>query len=921
MSALSAASMESYGRAYPLLVRLQALQELHSGYELHQFTHKNPNYTTQNMGLNHTTLSNNMGLNENQEKLTQLLSYNWENRLNYMSTIIKHRSNILSIRRSICNIHQLSSEIAKNWYNLSIFLRKLGKFDAAHIAIKNAENYGYNKESILIEICKIYQENKEINKALLLLEPIEINIHNINIILKTYNNTTTTTTNNKTNKKELPDYLNTEEKRIILAKRIRLSTQLMVESKQKHGNDIISRYKTVILLNKHWILGYFDLAKYYEFLYKDSYRKYKESIVDIQKHIELTSTINTTTTTTTSSSSKTIPLLTILYTQLQQDTITMCNNIQLSIEMYGNCLMLGSDYAMHVLPRLLTLWLSFTAMSETTNIPSTPPTTISSGSNTTTSSGNSSYNTRRGDNTSTIITTAQYKLNETMLRICTEVSSNIWYMAMSQIVSRVLHRNEHTVKILITILQKILISYPKEGIWHLACLMFSFNTDRKKIAKKLLQDTYKIFNTQKQINNATMLIDSQKIYTKLIDLASFQCKERKLTWVLSKDIQLENFIVPIQNILYHNNPLRMLNTTTSTTSTTSTTTNNTTNNTNNNSSSITSNYYHTNTLYISHFHEIVDVANSKAKPKTIILYTLCGKTIKFLCKQEKDGDLRKDSRMMEFNNTINRILLEYSESLNWKHLNLRTYSVICLNEECGILEWVNNTECLRSLINKAHSYSPELYPNLPYKNIYTNIIELQNKNDDNINRMMDLYNQILVEHHYKPCFHKWFIENFSDPTEWYLTRQKYIYSTALWCIVGHIIGLGDRHTENILIDITNGEMVHVDFDCLFDKGLTLQRPEIVPFRLTPNLIDAMGIMGIEGCYRNTLEIVLGILREHKDTLLSILEPFLRDPTVCWSRSGRAQRQLLTAATGAGGGGGSTTAGKTRISSSYYGRGS
>ena len=67
MSALSAASMESYGRAYPLLVRLQALQELHSGYELHQFTHKNPNYTTQNMGLNHTTLSNNMGLNENQE--------------------------------------------------------------------------------------------------------------------------------------------------------------------------------------------------------------------------------------------------------------------------------------------------------------------------------------------------------------------------------------------------------------------------------------------------------------------------------------------------------------------------------------------------------------------------------------------------------------------------------------------------------------------------------------------------------------------------------------------------------------------------------------------------------------------------------------------------------------------------------------
>ena len=41
--------------------------------------------------------------------------------------------------------------------------------------------------------------------------------------------------------------------------------------------------------------------------------------------------------------------------------------------------------------------------------------------------------------------------------------------------------------------------------------------------------------------------------------------------------------------------------------------------------------------------------------------------------------------------------------------------------------------------------------------------------------------------------------------------------------MGHVIGLGDRHTENILLDVTKGECVHVDFDCLFDKGLTLAR--------------------------------------------------------------------------------------------------
>jgi hypothetical protein len=31
------------------------------------------------------------------------------------------------------------------------------------------------------------------------------------------------------------------------------------------------------------------------------------------------------------------------------------------------------------------------------------------------------------------------------------------------------------------------------------------------------------------------------------------------------------------------------------------------------------------------------------------------------------------------------------------------------------------------------------------------------------------------------------------------------------------IGLGDRHGENILFDSTNGDCVHVDFNCLFNK--------------------------------------------------------------------------------------------------------
>jgi serine/threonine-protein kinase ATR len=58
--------------------------------------------------------------------------------------------------------------------------------------------------------------------------------------------------------------------------------------------------------------------------------------------------------------------------------------------------------------------------------------------------------------------------------------------------------------------------------------------------------------------------------------------------------------------------------------------------------------------------------------------------------------------------------------------------------------------------------------------------------------------------------------------------------------------LGDRHCENILLDMNSGAAVHVDFNCLFDKGKQLEVPERVPFRLTQNIVAGLGVTGVEG---------------------------------------------------------------------------
>ena len=51
----------------------------------------------------------------------------------------------------------------------------------------------------------------------------------------------------------------------------------------------------------------------------------------------------------------------------------------------------------------------------------------------------------------------------------------------------------------------------------------------------------------------------------------------------------------------------------------------------------------------------------------------------------------------------------------------------------------------------------------------------------------------------------------------YMSRLAYCRTSAVMCMVGYILGLGDRHGENILFDATCGDCVHVDFNCLFKK--------------------------------------------------------------------------------------------------------
>jgi len=126
---------------------------------------------------------------------------------------------------------------------------------------------------------------------------------------------------------------------------------------------------------------------------------------------------------------------------------------------------------------------------------------------------------------------------------------------------------------------------------------------------------------------------------------------------------------------------------------------------------------------------------------------------------------------------------------------------------------------------------------------------------------------------------------------WHTARTAYTRSCAVNSIVGHILGIGDRHLSNILVNTKTGEVVHIDFGFVFEQGKALAVPELVPFRLTRDIVDGMGPSGTDGVFFKAAEETLTVLRNNSDTLLTILSAVVSDPLYKWSISPQKAREM------------------------------
>ncbi|EAY17433.1 PIKK family atypical protein kinase [Trichomonas vaginalis G3] len=518
-------------------------------------------------------------------------------------------------------------------------------------------------------------------------------------------------------------------------------------------------------------------------------------------------------------------------------------NTVLALECYMKCLSNSPELAPEVVPRVLQIYFDqgkFYTLTEKDNLQDLPYAL-------------SKISPSKFD----IILSG---MTEVFQKCLDNVNNSVWLNSITQLISRVEQPTKLEDK-LYNLIRKSLYDFPEQTFWHLMSVKHSLIESRKKCYNAIFEQIDKNFpNDDGKIDKIHSLSRKFETITDLLE----QLASKSMGSSRAKTGEAKSLCPDLYNAFNNSNILMPL------------------------SSTLTVKSSQNNLSFepkISQMQQEIVIFSSLQRPKKISLLGSDGNNYHYLCKN--DDDLRKDMRMMEFATFINRTFSNDRRCRD-RNLSIVTFAVICLNEKCGIIEWAENTCSFKSILDK---YMKQGKIGLSRSQLLELCCDKEQQKEiseaTKNKKRQNFVNKILP--FYPPQLHKWFMHRFCQPQRWFQSRLHYARSTAVWSMVGYIVGLGDRHTENILLNENTGGAVHVDFCCMFDKAKTLPVPECVPFRLTQNVVDGFGVLGTDGPFTESSVCCLTAMRDKKQKLVSVLQTFIHDPLLEWKQKAMSDK--------------------------------
>ena len=133
-----------------------------------------------------------------------------------------------------------------------------------------------------------------------------------------------------------------------------------------------------------------------------------------------------------------------------------------------------------------------------------------------------------------------------------------------------------------------------------------------------------------------------------------------------------------------------------------------------------------------------------------------------------------------------------------------------LNDESGLIQWIEDTKGFRNIIRDIYSQKGLLVTGKQLKDAFYPL-------SMNLNEKIKVFENKLIKMH-PDVFHEWFYMQFPNPVEWFNAKIAFIRTLAVMSMIGYVLGLGDRHGENILFNSNSG--IFLRFSFIFSGMIT-----------------------------------------------------------------------------------------------------
>ncbi|XP_027494416.1 DNA-dependent protein kinase catalytic subunit isoform X2 [Corapipo altera] len=303
---------------------------------------------------------------------------------------------------------------------------------------------------------------------------------------------------------------------------------------------------------------------------------------------------------------------------------------------------------------------------------------------------------------------------------------------------------------------------------------------------------------------------------------------------------------------------------------------------------------------ISGFDERISVMESLRKPKRITIRGSDEQEYPFLVKGGED--LRQDQRIEQLFDVMN-IILSQDATCSQRNMQLKTYQVIPMTTRLGLIKWLENTCTLKEFLKNSMSEEEDTNYNSKKgpRATYSEWLSKMGGKAQGISRYHAMYSNASRREAVmsfrsressvpEDLLRRAFVKMSTSPEAFLSLRSHFASSHALMCISHWILGIGDRHLSNFMINKETGGMVGIDFGYAFGAATQfLGVPELMPFRLTRQFVNLMMPVKEWGLIYSVMVHALRAYRSDPDLLISTMDVFVKEPSLDWKNF--EERQL------------------------------